>query len=454
MRFLTLAVLLLSLSAAAQLPDPVLTAAERRQIAEAFAQRIDTMYVLTDDAKKMAAAIREHIQRGDYDNLPDAKAFVAAVVRDARAVKDDRHLRLSISPQVLPEGEPRKEITPEMAARSRRGNHGMPTAKVLEGNVGYLDIESFPPRDVAAATADAAMAFLANTDALIVDARRHRGGDPAMVAHLVSHFVEPGTLINTIYSRDQAEPELFRAAKIAGKRYDKKVYVLTSGRTFSGGEELAYDLQSLGRGKVYGEVTGGGAHPTMTFRIHERFLASIPRKRSVNPITKTNWEGVGVKPDVPVPAADALRVAHLAALEDLAAAATDAQWRKELQAHAAKLKPEAAATATAAATDANPRAVLEAWIKSFNEHDAAAREQWFRANTNYSEEDVKGIAALDQKIKGQHGPFELVRVVTTSDASIEAEARHPRSGAGARITIELDPKKPGRIANVTLQGMQ
>lgn len=450
MRFLVIPALLLSLSAAAQLPDPVLTAAERRQIAEAFAKRIETMYVLPDEAKKMSAALREHIQRGDYDNLPTAQAFVTAVMRDARAVNDDRHLRLTISKQVLPEGEPRKEMTPEMAARSRRINHGIPTAKVLEGNVGYLDVELFPHPDLAARTADAAMAFLANTDALIVDARRHRGGEPSMVAYLVSHFVEPGTLINTIYSRDSAEPELYHAAKIPGKRYDKKVYVLTSRSTFSGGEELAYDLQSLGRGKIYGEVTGGGAHPTMTFRIHERFLASIPRKRSVNPITKTNWEGVGVKPDVAVTAADALRAAHLAALEDLASAATDAEWRQELQKHAAKLKPEAAA----AAPDANPRAALDAWIKSFNEHDAAAREQWFRANTNYSNEDAKQFAGLDTKIKGQHGPFELVRVVGSTPLSIEAQARHTVSGLSARIAIELDPKKPAKIANVTLEPMQ
>lgn len=449
MRFLLLPVLLLSLSAAAQLPDPVLTAAERRQIAEAFARRIETTYVLPVEAKKMAAALREHIQRGDYDNLPTAEAFVNAVVRDARAVNNDRHLRLAISSQVLPDREPRKEITPEMIAQSRRINHGIPTAKVLAGNVGYLDVELFPHPDLAAPTADAAMAFLANTDALIVDARRHRGGEPSMVAYLVSHFVEQGTLINTIYSRDQAEPELYRAAKIPGKRYDKKVYVLTSNRTFSGGEELAYDLQALGRAKVYGEVTGGGAHPTTTFRIHERFLASIPRKRSVNPITKTNWEGVGVKPDVPVSAADALRVAHLAALEELAAAtATDAGWRQELQAQAAKLKAEAAAP------DANPRAALDAWMKSFNEHDAAAREQWFRANTNYSDEDAKRFAALDQQIKGQHGPFELVRVVGTTHLSIEVHARHTRSGAGARIEIELDPNKPAKIANVTLEAMQ
>lgn len=448
MRALSFLLLLVSFAIHAQLPDPELTAAERRRIAEAFAQTIETTYVLPDQAKKMAAAIRDHVQRGDYDNVTPAEAFVMAVVRDARAVNDDRHLRLAISSEVIPEGADsewgRDVVTPEMAKFSRRINHGIPTAKILEGNVGYLDVELFPLPQLAGPTADAAMAFLAGTDALILDARRHRGGQPSMVAYLVSHFVQPGTLINTIYARDKKEPRLFHAVKVP-KVYDKKVYVLTSKRTFSGGEELAYDLQALGRAKVYGEVTGGGAHPTGRFRIHDRFIAAIPRQRSVNPITKTNWEGVGVKPDVAVPAEDALRVAHLAALEDLAAATDEVEWRAELQTIAARLTPVAGA---------DPRAALDAWMKSFNEHDVPAREKWLRENTTMPEADVKQYASLDQQIRGQHGPFELVRVMKTDNLTIEVEARHTRSGAGARIEIALDPQKPEKIGNVTLEPMQ
>lgn len=445
MRFLLIPLLLVSLVANAQAPGPTLTAKERREIAEAFAKVIETKYILTEEAKNMAAAVRTQIRAGAYDNLEPATAFASAVLNDARAVNNDKHLGLHVTPNKIPvetEAEKEKRMGPIMASQARRANFGLAKAERLEGNIGYLDIEFFPSVKLAAPTADAAMAFLAATDALIIDARRHRGGDPEMVAYLVSHFVAPGTLINTIYSRDKADPDLHHAAKIPSKPYSKKVYVLTSSKTFSGGEELAYDLQALGRAQVYGEVTGGGAHPTGAFRIHERFMASVPSKRSVNPITRTNWEGVGVKPDVAVAASDALRVAHVAALNDVAATTTDAPWRMQLEKIAARLSP---------AGDANPRQILDAWVESFNKHDAAAREKWLLENTSYSPDQAREIAAIDQNIRGTHGPFEVVRVVRTEGLTIEVEARHTTSGAGAKIEITLDPKQPQTIANVSLQ---
>ncbi|HYR27117.1 MAG TPA: S41 family peptidase [Thermoanaerobaculia bacterium] len=439
--------LLLSLAAHAQLPDPVLTVKERREVAEAFAKIIDTTYVLPEEAKKMVAAVRAKIASGAYDGLEPAQALVAQLVKDVRAVNNDRHLGLSIAKEIVPietEEQREKRLRPKMIEDAKRSNYGIAKAEKLEGNIGYLDITHFPPADVAGPAADAAMAQLAGTDALIIDARRHRGGDPGMVAHVVSHFVPPGTLINTIYSRDKAEPQLFHAAKIAAKPYAKPVYVLTSRQTFSGGEELASDLQSMGRGKIYGEVTGGGAHPTGAFRIHERFVALIPSQRSVNPITKTNWEGIGVKPDVAVPAADALRAAHVAALQEIAGKTANAERKSELQLLAARMAPP---------SDANPRAALDAWIKSFNEHDQAAREQWLLANTMYPAEQAKKYAELDNQIRGHHGAFEIVKVRRTDALTIEVEAKHATTGAKARIEIALDAKQPAKIADVALEGL-
>jgi len=96
---------------------------------------------------------------------------------------------------------------------------------------------------------------------------------------------------------------------------DKDLYILTSGRTFSAPEAFAYDMQALKRATIVGEMTGGGAHGTTMHRLADHFSASIPFSRSINPVTKTDWEGVGVKPDVVVPADQALLTAHLMALK-------------------------------------------------------------------------------------------------------------------------------------------
>jgi C-terminal processing protease CtpA/Prc len=87
------------------------------------------------------------------------------------------------------------------------------------------------------------------------------------------------------------------------------IYILTSKTTFSAGEEFTYDLQSQKRATIIGETTGGGAHPVRPFSVSNGFVANIPFARAINPVTKTNWETIGVKPDVAVPMDQALDVA-------------------------------------------------------------------------------------------------------------------------------------------------
>ena len=60
------------------------------------------------------------------------------------------------------------------------------------------------------------------------------------------------------------------------------------------------------RATLVGEATGGGAHPVDGVRVDEHIVAIVPVGRAINPITKSNWEGKGVEPHVPVPASEAL----------------------------------------------------------------------------------------------------------------------------------------------------
>ncbi|MFF3129449.1 S41 family peptidase [Streptomyces sp. NPDC057908] len=107
---------------------------------------------------------------------------------------------------------------------------------------------------------------------------------------------------------------------VPGARFggDKPLYVPAGARTFSGAEELTYDLQQLGRTVVVGEPTGGGAHPREGWTVHPHLEATIPVGRPVNPVSGTNWEGTGVQPDVLCPAAGALDRAHELAVARLA----------------------------------------------------------------------------------------------------------------------------------------
>jgi C-terminal processing protease CtpA/Prc len=166
------------------------------------------------------------------------------------------------------------------------------------------------------------MELVAGTYALIIDMRHNGGGAPEGVVFWCSYLFdgEP-THLNDIFRADTGETRQFWTLPyVPGTRYpDPPVYVLTSERTFSGGEDLCYTLQALGRAQVIGETTGGGAHPTRPFPVSPAVHIGIPFARAVNPVTGTNWQGTGVVPDVAVPEAQAYDVAYTRALEHVLA---------------------------------------------------------------------------------------------------------------------------------------
>jgi C-terminal processing protease CtpA/Prc len=209
-----------------------------------------------------------------------------------------------------------------MRRMGRLDNFGIRRVERLDGNVGYLDVRRVAVPANAGPAIAAAMELVAGTYALIIDLRHNGGGSPEGVVFWCSYLFdgEP-THFNDIFRADTGETRQYWALPyVPGTRYpDHPVYVLTSGHTFSGGEDFAYTLQALGRAEVIGETTGGGAHPTRPFSISAAVHIGIPFARSVNPVTGTNWQGTGVVPDVAVPEAQARDVAYTRALEKVLA---------------------------------------------------------------------------------------------------------------------------------------
>jgi hypothetical protein len=308
---------------AAPAPSVRLDAAARARVIERASELLDESYVFPEVAKKMAEAVRARQKRGEYDAVTSGEEFAKLLTDHFREVSHDRRLRVSYSAAPLPAGpaEPTAAERASMRKRMERMNCAFERAERLEGNVGYLKLNGFGDPEICRPTAVAAMNFLGDSDAIIFDLRSNGGGSPQMVALISTYLFAKPTHLNDLWIRKgNTTQQYWTFESVPGKRLDAKpVFVLTSSRTFSGAEEFSYNLKNLKRATIVGETTGGGAHPVRPHRIDDRFTIGVPFARAINPISKTNWEGVGVEPDVKVPAAEALETALRLAKEKLAA---------------------------------------------------------------------------------------------------------------------------------------
>ena len=320
------AALLFANNVQAQNTNEAIDKAEKKEVVEAVSKQLVEKYVFPELAQKMADKIKKNLKKGKYKKTNNALEFSDLLTQDLVSVSHDKHIRVMFSPErisdqkkaVTPEDE--KKLMDERIAGRRMGNFGFNEVKILDGNIGYLDLRSFQEPSYAGETAVAAMNFLSNSDAIIIDLRKNGGGSPQMIQLISSYLFgeEPVHLNNFYWRPTDSHSQTWTLPHVSGKRNpDVPVYVLTSNRTFSAAEEFSYNLKNLKRATLVGETTGGGAHPGGTQMATDRFEVWVPLGRAINPITKTNWEGTGVVPHVSVKQEDALNIAYMKALEGL-----------------------------------------------------------------------------------------------------------------------------------------
>lgn len=292
-----------------------MTPDEQTALLEDILTCLSDKYVFPDVAAEMVASLRA--RQIIFEGLTDGLLANALTV-NLQAVSHDKHLQIRFREEPFPapqdDGHPTPEAVERMREEAAAENFGFTRVEILENNVGYLDLRGFAPLPWASSKIAAAMALLADTQALVIDLRHNGGGSADTVALLCSYFfpAEPVIHLNSIYNRPEDNTEkFFTTPDLPSPRYlDKPVYLLTSRTTFSGAEEFAYNLRNLQRATIVGETTGGGAHPVDFQRlINPHFMILIPHSRAINPITGTNWEGVGVEPHIQVPADEALDIA-------------------------------------------------------------------------------------------------------------------------------------------------
>jgi len=318
--------------------DATIDAATKTQVIDELLKELNDRYVFPEVAKQMESNIRQRISNKEYETIASSDEFAKKLTADLQSVSRDKHLRVRFSlkpiPVFLRQSEPSAEERAQFENEMKRINFAFEKVERLPGNIGYIKLNNFFAPELGAETVAAAMNFVTNTDALIFDLRENGGGDPAMVALICSYlFGDKPVHLNDLYWREGNKTEEFwTKPNVIGKKYlDKDVYVLTSNRSFSGAEEFTNNLKVLKRATIIGETTGGGANPGGVFRINDHFGVFIPTGRAINPVTKTNWEGTGVEPDVKVSKETALKTAYLAALNKSLERTKDEDFKRGLK---------------------------------------------------------------------------------------------------------------------------
>lgn len=303
--------------------DAPLTAKERHAVVEEIVAKLNAIYIFPALARTAGDSVRHREEDGAYNQLTTIEAFANALTRDLQEVTHDKHVRVRYSKLPVEEPDQSGDSSAEelnLVLKSRQEiNFGVQTVERSSTNIGYIDFRMFAEAELSQEAMTAAMTLIAHTDALVIDLRHNVGGDPATVAYVCSYLFDEHTHLSDLDVRDKPIEAFWTSPSVPGPRFGgaKPVFVLTSNATFSGAEEFAYDLKELKRATIVGETTGGGANPGEDHKVAEHLTLFIPNARSVNPYSGTNWEGVGVVPDVKVPADKARKVAEEMILKQL-----------------------------------------------------------------------------------------------------------------------------------------
>lgn len=291
----------------------------RATLVERVAVELERAYIDAGQAARLGPALR----RADFGPNLDDEAFAKAVTTLMQDVSRDPHLRLIYDARPAPAGGAGTPAPADIARRQaylRERNYGIERVECLPGNIGYLKTRFFAPAADAAPSIGAAMTLLANTRALILDMRENDGGAADALPLMASYLFDAPTHLSDLYRREgNVTEQQWTFPGVPGNRYgmDKEVYILTSKATFSAAEGLAFALKNRKRAIIVGETTRGGAHPSRIKRLDEHYALMVPASTARDPVTRLDWEGTGVQPDVAVPAAQALTRAQLIILDKL-----------------------------------------------------------------------------------------------------------------------------------------
>jgi C-terminal processing protease CtpA/Prc len=277
---------------------------------------LNEVYVFPEKAKEFESIIVDRMHKGAYDHIKTNSEFQRHISNELKEVSTDGHLGILL---VKDEETEPTHVLVETEDKYKY-NYAFQKLEILKGNVGYLKFNKFYQDEENIETVDFAMGFLKDTDAMIIDLRDNIGGSPELVRYILSHFFSEETLLWRVHERgDKDIYDLNSIIEIGSPKFKNNypLFVLVGPDTASAAEMFSYTLKNYNRATIVGGKTRGVAHAVGAVKINKFFIGRFSMSTIINPITNTNFEVVGVQPDIKSSLDNSLNVAHSSALKVL-----------------------------------------------------------------------------------------------------------------------------------------
>jgi len=308
-----------------------ITKSQQEAILKDVCKILEKYYTEPEIGAKLSKILIEKFGKGDYpENVVPGK-FTEMLNEDIFEISRDEHLKIFYDPEGVKElckiktegGLTETEIKSE-----KLRNFGFKDLRILDGNIGYLNLSDFCSVKYAGEKAVSAMNFFSDCNSLIIDLRQNGGGSDDMVTFLVSYFVdsEEPFVFNISYSTvDSSYYTSMMSSYLPGKKLTNiPIYILTSRATASAAEAFSNIMKVYNKNvTIVGKRTRGAENPVNHLVVGTEYILRIPSWRKIYSSMNTTWEGKGISPDINVEENKALSTAHLEALKILLGNTTD-----------------------------------------------------------------------------------------------------------------------------------
>lgn len=294
-----------------------LTDQDRVEMIDSVTSIFASRYVYPEKAIQMDSLLKTNLSKGEYDSDSLLSDFTKSISDDLREFSQDLHIWIRPIPKNRFYATEDKGITSEQIYLESLENFGWEKAEILPGAIGYINVDAFKDTAYAGETAEAALGFIANSQAVIIDLREHHGGQDNMQQLVASYFFDKPTQTSGLYwTYLDSLAEAWTHTDIRGPSLAQKdLYILISSQTASGAEAFAYNMKHQRNAIIVGEKSAGAAHWSDWYEFSNLgIVAHVPVARPINPVTNTSWEGTGVIPHIEISPEKALDTAYLEAV--------------------------------------------------------------------------------------------------------------------------------------------